>query len=192
MFKIHILQLSILLSLLFTSSLFAGVCIEINTSKDQLDDRDRKSAKIIIEGALQEEGRKVVQGDCSNKYSIYHLKLGETVTVIIDGPTGTKKNSVKSLNELPKIYSQMIRSLISKTNVNSTQNLDRYNATDKHINPRRAKTDSLFIIKLGFVAPVRILTLFTMLKPSSAKAIIGVFIIPFAKSGKNGLSIRCA
>ena len=54
----------------------------------------------------------------------------------------------KNIDELPNIYSQLVKSLLA--NKNSSPTITRNNITDKQANPERLKTDNLYFFSLGY------------------------------------------
>jgi len=136
--------------LTYSTSLFADVCVSIDNSKDQLDESDRQSAKLYLEGTLEQEGEKIASGSCSEEYVLYHLKLGDTITAFINSPKGNRKLKAASINELPEVYSQMVRSIKNSNDADDMANANRKNVTESQANPRRIQADNLFYVRLGY------------------------------------------
>jgi hypothetical protein len=112
--------------------------------------------------ALQKEGVQVAQQNCVGTYSVYHVKLGNSVTVFMQGPQGMpqptgagplgyRQATVRSLEDVPPVYSQMIRSLISGRPMDTTNDTaDRTNVTAAQQAPNRVEADSLWYVRLGY------------------------------------------
>jgi hypothetical protein len=147
----------------------AAVCVEVDLSKDTLSDGDRNGTKALLAQALQREGIDVTQQNCQGTYSVYHVKLGNSVTVFLQGPQGRpgpgavgpigyRQATARSLEDVPPVYSQMVRSLISGQPMNTANDtVDRTNATAAQQAPNRVEADSLWYARLGYggvVGPV--------------------------------------
>jgi hypothetical protein len=140
----------------------AAVCVEIDTSKDTLSDGDRNGTKALLAQTLQQEGIQVTQQGCQGTYTVSHVKLGNSVTVFLQGPQGRPQPGVvgeigyrqataRSLEDVPPVYSQMIRSLISGQPMNTANDtVDRTNATAAQQAPNRVEADSLWYARLGY------------------------------------------
>ncbi len=140
----------------------AAVCVEIDTSKDTLSDGDRNGTKALLAQSLQQEGIEVTQQNCQGTYSVSHVKLGNSVTVFLQGPQGRpqpgavgpigyRQATARSLEDVPPVYSQMVRSLISGQPMStSNDTVDRNNATAAQQAPNRVEADSLWYARLGY------------------------------------------
>ena len=129
----------------------AAVCVELDTTKDTLSEPDRNATRILLGQALQQQGQQVADANCMGVYRVYHVKLGNSITVFMQGPGGYREGSVRAIEEIPAIYSQMIRSLLTgqpMTTHNGT--VDRTNATSAQQAPRRVEADSLWYVRLGY------------------------------------------
>jgi hypothetical protein len=140
----------------------AAVCVEIDTSKDTLSDGDRNGTRALLAQTLQQEGIEVTQQDCQGTYTVSHVKLGNSVTVFLQGPQGRpqpgavfkigyRQATARSLEDVPPVYSQMVRSLISGQPMStSNDTVDRNNATAQQQAPNRVEADSLWYARLGY------------------------------------------
>jgi hypothetical protein len=140
----------------------AAVCVEVDASKDTLSDGDRNGTRALLAQALQREGVEVTQQNCQGTYSVYHVKLGNSVTVFLQGPQGRpqpgavgaigyRQATARSLEDVPPVYSQMVRSLISGQPMStSNDTVDRTNATAAQQAPNRVEADSLWYARLGY------------------------------------------
>jgi hypothetical protein len=74
------------------------------------------------------------------------------------GPIGYRQATARSLEDVPPVYSQMVRSLISGQPMNTANDtVDRTNATAAQQAPNRVEADSLWYARLGYggvVGPV--------------------------------------
>lgn len=131
------------------NSLFADVCVEIDNTKDALNEKDRKNAKIYIEATFSELGKKI-NTSCTEKYVVYHLMLGKTVTVVMSSPVETKKLKANSIESLPDAYTQLAKGFINSKKIGDLANTDRDSVTDRQASPKRVKADGLFYGRLGY------------------------------------------
>lgn len=147
-----ILRLCVLLcAIALSRAASAAVCVQIDASRDALTERDRNSARVFFAQALQHEGLQVAERDCSATYSVYHLTLGNSVTVFMQGPQGYRQATANGLEEIPAVYSQMVRSLLSGQPMNTVNGtVDRTNATMAQQAPNRVEADSLWYLRLGY------------------------------------------
>lgn len=129
----------------------ADVCVTVDTARDNLSDSERSGARTLVSDAFQQNGQRVVLEGCTEVYAVYHVRLGDAVTVTIYGPKGTRQAKAGSMNELPEVYSQLVRSLISGQQVaTSNDTVTRTNVTAAQAVPTRAAADSLWYAQLGY------------------------------------------
>jgi hypothetical protein len=131
----------------------ATTCVHLDETKDGLSPEDQKAARTLFEEALSEAKVSVAREGCSETWTLYHVRLGESVTVVVSGPQGTRRERVKTLEDLPGTYSQMARSLLSGTaNTSNGGNVDRRNVTASQSQTRRVKADAIWYGKIGYSA----------------------------------------
>ncbi|MBI4508033.1 MAG: hypothetical protein HY698_00255 [Deltaproteobacteria bacterium] len=136
-------------------ALAADVCVQIDESKDNLPEADRAGAKTLLAQALESQGERVVATGCTGTYTVSHVKLGNSVTVTLTGPQGTRQVTARSIDDLPALYSQMVTSLVTgKPMTTSGDTVDRTNATSAQAAPNRVEADSLWYARLGFAGIV--------------------------------------
>src|SRR5687767_9303183 len=83
------------------------VCVEIDAPRDTLDPQDRAAAVLLLSLQFALAGEQVVDS-CPMPYMVAHVKLGNTITVTISGPKGTREGTALGLDDLPALYSQMV------------------------------------------------------------------------------------
>jgi len=129
----------------------AAVCAQIDASRDTLSDSDRNATRIFLAQSLRHEGLEVADSGCTATYVAYHVKLGNSVTVFMQGPQGYRQTTASSIEEIPAVYSQMIRSLLTGQPMNSANDtVDRTNVTSTQQAPNRVEADSLWYARLGY------------------------------------------
>lgn len=136
---------------LFSRGASAAVCAQVDASRDTLSDSDRNATRIFLTQSLRREGLQVVESGCTDTYIVYHVKLGNSVTVFMQGPQGYRETTAHSVEEIPAAYSQMIRSLLTGQPMNGANDtVDRTNVTSNQQMPNRVEADSLWYARLGY------------------------------------------
>jgi len=130
---------------------FASVCVQVDVSQDTLSEGDQKASKALLEQALRDQGVQVDVKNCTDTYRVYHIKLGNSITVFMQGPKGYRQATARSLEDVPAVYSQMVRSLISGRPMNTSNGtVDRSNVTSARQAPNRVEADSLWYLRIGY------------------------------------------
>jgi hypothetical protein len=106
----------------------AQVCVEIDTPRDTLGPQDRAAAVLLLTRQFALTGEEVA-ADCATPYKLAHVKLGNTITVTLSGPKGTREGLALGLDDLPALYSQMVRSLQTGRPMTGLGVVDRTNVT---------------------------------------------------------------
>lgn len=133
----------------------AAVCVQVDTSRDTLSEQDRNATAFFLAQTLQQQGLQVVQQDCQGTYVVYHVRLGSSVTVFMQGPQGYRQATARALEEVPAVYSQMVHSLITGQPMNTANDtVDRTNVTAAQQAPNRVEADSLWYARLGYGANI--------------------------------------
>ncbi len=140
---------AVLLTLSFASVAHAQVCVTVDTQSDTLEPGDQRAVVKVVESAFRREGVEVIASPCGQEYTIYNLKLGKSVQAMINGPLGERSGRVNTIEDLPNIYGQMVRSLINGTPMTNDGSITRYNVTRDQAAPRRVEADSLWYLRMG-------------------------------------------
>src|SRR4051794_39173958 len=61
------------------------VCLAIDEAHDTFAPQDRRAALLLVAGEFERAGRRVVAGDCAERYTLSHVRLGNTITVTVAG-----------------------------------------------------------------------------------------------------------
>ena len=161
-FSLKILSLA-LLGLSLSPSALAGVCVELDTERDNFSPDERRAVRSLAAGALEDEGLQISGGECETTYVISHVRLGNTVTVRMSDGTENRKMTIDTVDDLPNAYSQMAHSLVTGTPL--ADSIDRQNVTLDQANPRRAAGDFITTLRFGgtaLVPPTALLPTFGM------------------------------
>src|SRR3569833_3289492 len=86
---------------LFSRGAFAAGCAQIDASRDTLSESDRNATRIFLAQSLRHEGLQVADSGCTATYVAYHVKLGNSVTVFMQGPQGYRQTTASSIEEIP-------------------------------------------------------------------------------------------
>jgi hypothetical protein len=122
----------------------AQVCIRVDETRDMLSDQERTAVVLHLSRQFEAAGKRVVP-DCPAPYTISHIRLGDVITVTLSGPDGQREGTAQGLNDLPALYSQMVRSLVTGRHI-----VDRSNVTEAQASASRVHTDSYFYARLGY------------------------------------------
>lgn len=155
MTKSTVLFCSLALTCLVARTATAAVCADVDASKDNLPEPDRNALRTLLASTLAQQGVQVTNQNCTETYVVYHVKLGNSVSVFMQGPQGYRQASARSVEDVPSLYSQMVRSLLTGQPMNTANDtVDRQNATAAQAAPQRVEADSLWYVRLGYAGVV--------------------------------------
>jgi hypothetical protein len=148
----HILRLCATTALLVAigTSARADVCVTIDHSADTLKPDEQSVARLLLSKQFEQEGERVVAAGCANAYVLGHAELGNIIMVTLSGPKGRREAMAKSKDDLPALYSQMVRSIVSGRPMTGFNVVDRANVTESQASARRVHSDSLWYARLGY------------------------------------------
>jgi hypothetical protein len=129
----------------------ADICISVDEARDTFSDANRKAAVLLLASQFEAEGQRVVSRDCTDSYVVSHVELGRTITVTLAGPQGKRDGVAMGIDDVPALYSQLVRALLSGRDVGSmTKVVDRTNVVVAQTSPLRVQSDSLMYVRLGY------------------------------------------
>jgi hypothetical protein len=129
----------------------AQTCITIDASHDALSPEERTAAVLLVKKEFELAGRPVADRNCQATYSLVHLRLGTTIIVTLSGPAGSREGKALGLDDLPAVYSQMVRSLVSGQPMGSLAIVDRTNVTaSQDLPPRRVQSEGAWNARVGY------------------------------------------
>src|SRR5438093_7802690 len=105
------------------------VCVVIDETRDTFSPGDRRAALLLVARQFELAGKQVVTDACPERFSLTHIRLGNTITVILAGPAGERQTTASSMEDLPAVYSQMVRAILTGREVGSMRVVDRTNVT---------------------------------------------------------------
>jgi hypothetical protein len=128
----------------------AEVCVVIDEGRDTFAPQDRSAALLLVDKQFEREGERIVPADCPNRYTLSHVTLGNTITVTLSGPNGDRQGMAIGFDDLPALYSQMVRSIVTGRPMSGFGVVDRTNVTSSQASPRRVGSDGLWYARLGY------------------------------------------
>jgi hypothetical protein len=128
----------------------AEVCLAIDTAHDMLSPSDQAAALLLVTRQFEQEGERVVPAPCARPYTLSHVRLGDTIVVHISGGEGQRDAVAHGMEDLPALYSQMARSIVTGRPMTGFNVVDRTNVTASQGTARRFHTDSLWYARLGY------------------------------------------
>jgi hypothetical protein len=135
-----------------TSGAWADVCVNIDESQDTFSLPDRAASLILIAKAFRQEGEQVGATGCTASYVLSHVRLGNVIMVTLAGPNGEREGRALGIDDLPALYSQMVRSIITGRPMTGFNVVDRTNVTAAQTSQRRVQTDGFTYARLGYGA----------------------------------------
>ena len=128
----------------------ASACVTVDEARDTLLPQDRAAALLLVERQFELAGEVVVQGKCSTPYTLSHVTLGNTITVRLSGPNGDREGTALGLDDLPALYSQMVRSIVTGRPMTGLNVVDRTNVTASQESARRVGSDTFTYARVGY------------------------------------------
>jgi hypothetical protein len=127
----------------------AQVCITVDSAADTFLPSERQAAVLLLTRQLENAGERVLAAGCPREYTVSHVRLGETIVVQLSGPEGRWEATAETLDDLPALYSQMARSIVTGRPMSGFNVVDRTNVTATQSTARRFHTDSIWYARLG-------------------------------------------
>jgi hypothetical protein len=129
----------------------AQTCITIDEAHDTLGRDERTAAVLLVGKQLELAGHRVAERDCAATYTLSHIRLGTTIIVTLSGPAGSREATALGLDDLPAVYSQMVRSLTTGQPMGSLAVVDRTNVSaSQDLPPRRVQSDGYWHARVGY------------------------------------------
>src|SRR5206468_8091878 len=144
--------LILILSIFATGIAHADVCVAIDEAHDMLLPTERTTAVLLVSRQFEIEGERLVDG-CPSPYTLSHTTLGNTIFVTLDGPRGRRVGTALGKEDLPALYSQMVRSIVTGRPMTGFNVIDRTNVTTTQATSgRRVPADTFWYARLGYGA----------------------------------------
>jgi len=128
----------------------AQTCLAVDEAHDTLGRDERVAALLLLGKQFELAGHQVVKTGCATTYTISHIRLGNTIVVTLSGPSGSRQATAVGLDDLPAVYSQMVRSLLTGQPMGSLAVVDRTNVTaSQDTAARRVQSEGTWYAKVG-------------------------------------------
>ena len=128
----------------------AQTCVRIDDANDSLSRDDRVAAVRLVKKEFELAGHRVADLPCEATYTLSHIRLGNTIVVSLAGPLGSREGKALGLDDLPAVYSQMVKSLTTGQPMGSLAVLDRTNVSAaQDAPPRRMQSEGLWYGRVG-------------------------------------------
>jgi hypothetical protein len=128
----------------------AGVCVAVDETYDALSSSDRTVAALLVSKQFELEGQTVTPQDCTERYTLSHMMLGNTIFVTLAGPLGHREGTALGKDDLPALYSQMVRSIVTGRPMAGFNVVDRTNVTTAQTSRERVPADGFWYARLGY------------------------------------------
>jgi hypothetical protein len=129
----------------------AQTCIVIDDTRDTLARDERTAALLLVRKEFDAAGHQTADTGCAATYSLFHIRLGTTIFVTLSGPMGSREGKALGLDDLPAVYSQMVRSLTTGQPMGTLAVLDRTNVSvSQDLPPRRVQGDGYWHARVGY------------------------------------------
>lgn len=129
----------------------ATVCVEVDKTRDNLNDSERAATRQLLIQALEEKEQRVVESGCQVTYRVHHIRLGNSVTVVLGNGADSRSLKVSKIEDVSKAYSQLAEALITGKPLGvESGTIDRTNVTNDQVSPNRVEADSLWYLRLGY------------------------------------------
>jgi len=152
---LHVLAASAIVFAVSAGSARADIWVAVEESRDTFNAADRTAAVILLSGKLEAEGQRIGKDNCTETYVVSHVRLGDTIIVTLEGPRGRRDGMAIGMADIPALYSQLVRALLTGRDVGSMLHVvDRTNVVVTQASPLRVQSDSLFYVKLGYGSPL--------------------------------------
>jgi hypothetical protein len=130
----------------------ADVCVTVDETHDTFSPRDRTAALHILARQFELAGQHVISSPCPDQYVVTHVQLGATIFVTLTGPKGDREATAIGLDDIPAVYNQMVRSVLTGEPMDLRGVVDRTNVSGTQAAKLRVDSDSVFYARLGYGA----------------------------------------
>lgn len=131
----------------------ADVCVTVDEARDTFSLQDRSAALLLLARQFELAGERVVPPGCPNSYAVSHIQFGTRITITLSGPQGQREATAMGMDDVPAVYSQMVRSLLRGQPMDAAGIVDRTNVSDTQASaPNRVHSDSIYYARLGYGA----------------------------------------
>jgi hypothetical protein len=126
------------------------VCITIDEPRDTLSPQDRTASVLLLAREFEKAGWHVAPEGCATSYVVSHVSLGHTVVVSLARRGERREGTALGLDDLPALYSQMVRSILTGRPMTGFKVVDRTNVTLAQESIKRVQSESFGYARLGY------------------------------------------
>lgn len=131
----------------------AAICVVVDGARDGLAPEERSAAQTLLEDTLRHNQLAVAREGCTETWTLYHVRLGSNVTVVVRSPLGERRETVHKIEDLPATYDQMVRAMLrGAAATNDSEAVTRKNVTESQTRTRRVAADAIWYGRLGYGA----------------------------------------
>lgn len=131
----------------------ADVCVTVDESRDTFTPSERSAALLVLARQFELAGEHVVPPGCPDSYVVTHVKFGTRIMVTLSGPKGQRDATAMGMDDVPAVYSQMVRSLMRGQPMEAPGVVDRTNVSaTQSAPPNRTHSDGVWYARLGYGA----------------------------------------
>jgi hypothetical protein len=151
----HTFRASVLFFLVFIGAARAAsaqTCVRVDESADMLAPDERVAAVMLVRRQFELAGHKVAADtSCETTYTLSHIRLGNTIIVTLSGGAlGSREGKALGLDDLPAVYSQLVRALTTGQPMGSLAVVDRTNVSaSQDLPPRRVQSEGYWHARVG-------------------------------------------
>jgi hypothetical protein len=129
----------------------ADVCVIVDEARDTLSPSDRSASLLLLARQFELAGERVVPPGCPDQYVVSHVQFGTRIIITLEGPKGRRDATAMGLDDVPAVYSQMVRSLVRGVPMESPGVVDRANVSETQSTPpNRIHSDAVWYARLGY------------------------------------------
>jgi hypothetical protein len=106
---------------------------------------------LLLKRQFELAGERVVEPGCQAAYVVSHVTFGTRIMVTLSGPKGQRDATAMGMDDVPAVYSQMVRSLVRGEPMEAPGVVDRTNVSKTQAAPQnRMHSDSVWYARLGY------------------------------------------
>ena len=130
----------------------ADVCVSIDEPRDTFSPQERVASLLLVTKEFRLAGEQVGSDGCTASYTLSHVKLGHVIIATLSGPNGQREGRAEGMDDLPALYNQMVRSIVTGQSMTGFNVIDRTNVTKAQATQQRVQADSFTYARLGYGA----------------------------------------
>jgi hypothetical protein len=131
----------------------ADICVTIDETRDTFTATDRSAALLLLKHQFELAGERVVEAGCPEAYVVSHVQFGTRIIITLSGPKGQRDATAMGMDDVPPVYSQMVRSLLRGQPMEAPGVVDRTNVTaTQAAEQNRMHSDGVWYARLGYGA----------------------------------------